>query len=134
VRQRFTEAVEQWEDALDVPVERAGRYLASRLPEGASDPAETIIYLDRWCTRHLPQDCAAQHTAPHNARYGGVEDRMVSAGLPRHTVLTELVGVVRTGRRLVELGSAATDEDRRAYQARKAAVLRAAETPATPCE
>jgi hypothetical protein len=51
------------------------------VPDGTTEPDETIADLDRWCLRHLDEHSGARH----NARHDGIEDRMVSASLPKHT-------------------------------------------------
>lgn len=119
----FDEAIERWEDALNRPLERSGRYLTSRLPDGAAEPDLTADYLDRWCAQQLQPSTGARHNAHHQ----GIDDRMVSAKLPQHTTLTELTSVLRTGQYLTELGHSATETQWQAYRTRKAAVLRAAE-------
>jgi hypothetical protein len=80
-RDHYTAAIKQWEDALDRPWERSGRFLFSRMPDGITEPDETAADLDRWCLRHLEENNGARH----NARHAGIEDRMVSANLPEHT-------------------------------------------------
>jgi hypothetical protein len=80
-RDQYTATVDRWEAALDRPWERSGRFLASRMPDGTTEPDETIADLDRWCLRHLDEHSGARH----NARHDGIEDRMVSARLPKHT-------------------------------------------------
>jgi hypothetical protein len=82
-RDLYTAAIEQWEDALNRPWERSGRFLSSRMPDGTTEPDETAADLDQWCVQHL----AENHGARHNARHAGIEDRMVSANLPEHTPL-----------------------------------------------
>lgn len=118
-QEQFADAIRYWEDALNRPLERSGRYLASRLPDGATDPDRCAEYLDRWCVRHLEPSDGARY----NARHGGIEDRMVSAKLPKHTRLTELNSLLRTARYLTELGDRATDAEWQAYQARKTTIL-----------
>ena len=119
VQERFAGAIRSWEDALNQPLERSGRYLASRLPDGAADPDRCADYLDQWCVRNLEPSDGARY----NARHSGIEDRMVSAKLPKHTRLTELNSLLRTACYLNELGDRATDAEWQAYHARKAAIL-----------
>jgi hypothetical protein len=71
-RDQYTAAIDQWEDALNRPWERSGRLVASRLPDGTTEPDETAADLDRWCLRHLEENDGARH----NARHDGTEDRM----------------------------------------------------------
>lgn len=114
---RYDVEVERWEDALDRPWEHSGHFLASRLPDGLSDPQWTAEYLDRWCARHIPETSAARSLA----KTAGTEDRMVSANLPRHTTLTEVTSVARYARYLTEHDC--SDAELRAHQARKADVF-----------
>lgn len=125
-RDRYTNAVNQWDAALDRPWERSGRFLASRMPDGTTEPDRTIADLDHWCVNHLDEHSSARH----NARHDGTEDRMVSANLPAHTPVTEMTSLTRTAAYLARRGAEATDAERDAYQQRKArvlATLRAAE-------
>lgn len=121
-QERYQEEVDRWEDVLDRPWERSGAFLSSRMPEGCSDPAWTADYLDRWCARHIPEASAARSLA----RDAGTEDRMVSAGLPKHTALTEMTSVLRHGRYLLDAGIT-TGPEVEAHQARKADVFARAE-------
>lgn len=118
-RDQHTPTVDRWEDALDRPWERSGRFLASRMPDGTTDPAASAADLDQWCLRHLEPNSGARH----NARAEGIEDRMVSATLPEHTPLTEMTSLTRTTAYLARRGADATDAERDAYQQRKARVL-----------
>ena len=77
-RDHYTAAIEQWEDALNRPWERSGRFLASRMPDGTTEPDETAVDLDQWCLRHLEENSDARH----NARDDGIVDRVFSANLP----------------------------------------------------
>jgi hypothetical protein len=125
-RDRYTAIVDRWEDGLDQPWERSGRFLASRMPDGTTEPDVTAADLDRWCLRHLDENSGTRH----NARHDDIEDRMVSATLPEHTPLTEMTSLTRTASYLIQRGADATEAERDAYQARKArvlATLRAAE-------
>jgi hypothetical protein len=114
-RDHYTAAIEQWEDALNRPWERSGRFLASRMPDGTTEPDETVADLDQWCLRHLEENDGARH----NARYAGIEDRMVSANLPEHTPLTEMNSLTRTAAYLIQRGAEATEAEREAYENRK---------------
>jgi hypothetical protein len=118
---RYAEAVERWEDALDQPWERSGPFLSSRLPGGLSDPDETASYLDRWCAKHI------EDGTRRLADDKGITDRMVSANLPKHTPVTESNSVLRTATYLFKRGAAATDAEREAFEVRKQAVLRKAQ-------
>jgi len=119
VRDVYTGTVDQWESALDRPWERSGRFLASRMPDGTTEPDETIADLDQWCMRHLDENSGTRH----NARHDGIEDRMVSANLPTHTPVTEMTSLTRTVTYLTKRGAEATSAERDAYQARKTALL-----------
>jgi hypothetical protein len=114
-RDHYTAAIDQWEDALNRPWERAGRFLSSRMPDGTTEPDQTAADLDQWCLRHLEEN----HGARHNARHDGVEDRMVSANLPEHTPLTEMNSLTRTAAYLSRRGAEATEAERDAYKTRK---------------
>lgn len=114
-RDQYTAAMEQWEDALNRPWERSGRFLSSRLPDGTTEPDETAADLDQWCLRHLEEN--------HGARHDGIEDRMVSANLPEHTPLTEMNSVTRTAAYLIQRGVEATEAEREAYEIRKEALM-----------
>jgi hypothetical protein len=116
---QYTAAIDQWEDALNRPWERSGRYLASRMPDGTTEPDQTAVDLDRWCLRHLEENDGARR----NARHDGTEDGMVSANLPEHTPLTEMNSLTRTAAYLIQRGSAATEAERVAYESRKEALL-----------
>lgn len=118
-RDRYTARVDRWESALDQPWERSGRFLSSRMPDGTTEPDQSIADLDRWCLRHLDEHSGARH----NARHDGIEERMVSANLPKHTPLTEMTSFTRTAAYLIRRGSDATEAERDAYQARKTALL-----------
>jgi hypothetical protein len=118
-RDHYSAAVDQWEDALNRPWERSGRFLASRMPDGTTEPDETAAGLDQWCLRHLEEN----HGARHNARHSGLEDRMVSANLPVHTLVTEMTSLTRTATYLIQRGSDATDAERDAYETRKMALM-----------
>jgi len=114
----YTEAVQHWERALDEPVVRSGRYLSDQLPDGANNPAWYAEHLDQWCTgRFGPGDGVVS-----NARHAGIEDRMVSANLPKHTDLTEMNSVLRYSLYLINRGEPITAAERDAHDARKAAV------------
>jgi hypothetical protein len=117
-RDQYTATIDRWEDALDRPWERSGRFLASRMPDGTIEPDQTATYLDQWCLRHLDEN----HGARHNARHDGIEDRMVSANLPQHTPLTEMNSLTRTAAYLIKRGADATEAERDAYEARKKAL------------
>jgi hypothetical protein len=118
-RERYTATVDRWDDALDRPWERSGRFLASRMPDGTSDPNQTIADLDQWCLRHLDDNSGARH----NARPDGIEERMVSANLPKHTPFTEMNSLTRTAGYLIRRGTETTTAERDAYETRKKAVL-----------
>jgi hypothetical protein len=118
-RDQHTATMDRWEDALDQPWERSGRFLSSRMPDGTTDPDATIADLDQWCLRHLDEHSGARH----NARHDGIEDRMVSVTLPQHTPLTEMNSLTRTAAYLTARGAEATHAERDAYQARKTALL-----------
>jgi hypothetical protein len=118
-RDHYIAAIKQWEDALDRPWERSGRFLASRMPDGTTEPDETAADLDRWCLRHLEENNGAWH----NARHAGIEDRMVSANLPEHTPLTEMNSLTRTAAYLIRRGGEVTEAERDAYEARKKALM-----------
>ncbi|TDV41694.1 hypothetical protein [Actinophytocola oryzae] len=118
-RDQYTATIDQWEDALNRPWERSGRLLASRMPDGTTEPDETAADLDQWCLRHLEEN----HGARHNPRHDGIEDRMVSANLPRHTPLTELNCLTRTAAYLMRRGAEATEAEREAYENRKKAMM-----------
>lgn len=124
VRERYAPTLDRWDEALDRPWERSGRFLASRMPDGTTDPDATIADLDQWCLRHLDEHSGARH----NARADGIEDRMVSAILPAHTPLTEMTSLTRTATYLARRGAEATPAERDAYQQRKARVLAALNT------
>lgn len=128
-REQYAPTLDRWDDALDRPWECSGRFLASRMPDGTTEPDQTIADLDQWCLRHLDEHIGARH----NARHDGIEDRIVSANLPKHTPITEMNSLTRTAGYLIRRGTDATEAERDAYQQRKArvlAALRAAE--ATP--
>lgn len=55
--------------------------MASRMPDGTTEPDEIAADLDQSCLLHLEENNGARH----NARQDGIEDRMVSANLPEHT-------------------------------------------------
>lgn len=114
-RDYYTAAIEQWEDALNRPWERSGRFLASRMPDGTTGPDENAADLDQWCLRHLEQNDGARR----NARHDGIDDRMVSANLPEHTSLTEMNSLTRTAAYLTQRGSQATEAEWHAYKTRK---------------
>lgn len=118
-RDQYIAAIDQWEDALNRPWERSGRFLASRMPDGATEPDETAADLDQWCVRHLEENDGARH----NARHDGIEDGMVSASLPAHTPVTEMTSLTRTAAYLIERGTDATDAERDAYATRKKTVM-----------
>jgi hypothetical protein len=118
-RDHYTVAIEQWEDALNRPWERSGRFLSSRMPDGTTEPDATAADLDQWCLRHLEEN----HGARHNARHEGIEDRMVSANLPEHTPLTEMNSLTRTAAYLIQRGSAATEAERNSYENRKKVLM-----------
>ncbi|MFL6140445.1 MAG: hypothetical protein ACJ72N_01070 [Labedaea sp.] len=116
---QYADTVNRWDEALDRPWERSGPFLASRMPDGTSEPDQTIADLDRWCLCHLERD----HGARHNARHDGTEDRLVSAHLPTHTPITEIASLTRTATYLTRRGTETTQAEREAYQARKTALL-----------
>jgi hypothetical protein len=118
-RDQYSTTVDRWEDALDRPWERAGRFLASRMPEGTTDPDHSAANLDRWCLRHLDEHTGTRH----NARHDGIEDHMVSANLPRHTPVSEIASLTRTATNLIKRGTRATESERDAYEIRKKALL-----------
>lgn len=118
-RDHYTATSERWEDALNRPWERSGRFLASRMPDGASEPNETAADLDQWCLRHLEENDGARHNACH----AGIEDRMVSANLPEHTPLTEMNSLTRTAAYLIQRGVDKTAFERDAYETRKKALM-----------
>src|SRR4051812_7367173 len=119
VRDQYTATVDRWEDALDQPWERSGPFLASRMPDGTTEPDKTAADLDRWCLRHLDEHSGIRH----NARHDGIEDRMVSANLPEHTPVTEMTSLTRTATYLIKRGAEATRTERETYTARKKAML-----------
>ena len=114
-RDQYIAAIEQWEDTLNRPWERSGRFLSSRMPDGTTEPDETAADLDQWCLRHLEENDGARH----NARHEGIEDRMVSANLPEHTPVTEMTSLTRTAAYLIQRGAEATDAERDEYDVRK---------------
>lgn len=114
-RDRHTVAIELWEDALNRPWERSGRFLSSRMPDGTTEPDQTAADLDRWCLRHLEENDGARH----NARQAGTEALMVSANLPERTPLTEMNSLTRTAAYLIQRGAEATEAERDAYESRK---------------
>lgn len=114
-RDQYTATIHQWVDALNRPWERSGPFLASRMPDGSTEPDRTAADLDQWCLRHLEENDGARH----NARHDGTEDRMVSANLPEHTPVTEMNSVTRTAAYLIQRDSEATDAERAAYETRK---------------
>jgi hypothetical protein len=118
-RDQYTAAIDQWEDALNRPWERSGRFLSSRMPDGTTEPDETAAALDQWCLRHLDENDGARH----NARHDGIEDRMVSANLPEHTPVTEMTSLTRTAAYLIQRGEGATEAERAAYETRKKALM-----------
>lgn len=118
-RDRYTAAIEQWEDALNRPWERSGRFLSSRMPDGTTEPDETAADLDHWCLRHLEENNGARN----NAGYEGVEDRMVSGNLPKHTAVTEMTSLTRTAAYLIKRGSKVTQAERDAYEVRKKTLM-----------
>lgn len=115
-QERYREEIERWEDALDRPWERSRAFLSSRMPQGCSDPAWTADYLDRWCTRHSHETDAARSFAKQD----GIEDRMVSANLPKHTTLTEMNRELRVAARLMKAGTPQTDPEWVAHRQRRA--------------
>lgn len=118
-RDRYSAAIDQWEDALNRPWEHSGRFLSSRMPDGTTEPDQTAADLDRWCLRHLEENDGARH----NARHGGIEDRMVSANLPEHTLVTEMNSLTRIAAYLIQRGTAATGAERDAYENRKKTLM-----------
>jgi hypothetical protein len=118
-REQYAAAIDQWEDVLNRPWERSGQFLASRMPDGTTEPDETAADLDRWCLRHLAENNGARH----NARHDGIEDRMVSANLPKHDLVTELTSLTRTAAYLTQRGSETTDAERDAYATRKKTLM-----------
>ncbi|TCO46448.1 hypothetical protein [Actinocrispum wychmicini] len=118
-RDQYAAVVDQWEDALDRPWERPGRFLASRLPGGTTEPVETAAELDDWCQGHMEKNSGTRH----NARHDGIEDRMVSANLPSHTPVTEINSLTRTAAYLARRGCHATEAELEAYEARRKAML-----------
>jgi hypothetical protein len=113
--ERFAPVLTEWESGLDEPWS-AGPIRNSRLPEGAADPARAAARLDTWCAAH------ALASARNLAEQNGIADRMVSAGLPTHTETSEAASLLRQANHITERG--ATPEQRAAFEARKAAVLR----------
>jgi hypothetical protein len=91
-RDQYTATADRWEDALDRRWEHSGRFLASQMPDGTTNPDRTAADLDEWCLRHLEESSGARH----NARHDGIEDRMVSAILPEHTPVTEMTSLTRS--------------------------------------
>lgn len=89
------------------------------MPDGTTDPEASAAELDQWCLRHLDERSGTRH----NARQEGIEDRMVSANLPKHLPLTEMNSLTRTAAYLAQHGSHATEAERYAYQQRKARLL-----------
>lgn len=124
-RDHYTVAIEQWEDALDLPWERSGRFLVSRMPDGTTKPDETAAGLDQWCVQHL----AENHGARDNARHAGIEDRMVSANLPEHTPLTEMNSPTRTAAYLIGRDGEVTERD--SHEVRKKALMAKLDQAAT---
>jgi hypothetical protein len=118
-RDQYAAVVDQWADALNRPWERSGRFLASRMPDGTTEPDQTAADLDQWCLRHLDENSGARH----NARHDGIEERMVSANLPEHTPVTEINSLTRTAAYLAQRGTDATEAEREAYEIRKKAML-----------
>jgi hypothetical protein len=118
-RDQYTATIDQWEDALNRCWERSGRFLASRMPDGITEPDQTAADLDQWCLRHLEDN----HGARHNARHDGIEHRMVSANLPQHTSPTEMNSLTRTAAYLIQRGAEATELERDAYDNRKKALM-----------
>lgn len=124
-RDQYIGTADRWENALDRPWERAGRFLASRMPDGTTDPDHTAtdldldLDLDRWCLRRLDEHNGTRH----NARHDGIEDRMVSASLPKHTPITEIASLTRTATYLSKRGPETTETEREAYEARKQALM-----------
>ncbi|MFL6122972.1 hypothetical protein [Actinophytocola sp.] len=118
-RDQYTAAIEQWEDALNRPWERSGRFLASRMPDGTTEPDETAADLDQWCLQHLKQN----HGARHNAHNDGLEDHMVSANLSKHTPVTEIASLTRTAIYLARRGTATSPAELDAYETRKKILL-----------
>jgi hypothetical protein len=114
-RDQYTATIDRWDDALNRPWERSGRFLASRMPDGTTEPDETAADLDQWCLRHLEEYDGARH----NARHDGIEDRMVSANLPEHTSVTEMTSLTRTAAYLIQRGAEITRAERGAYERRK---------------
>lgn len=119
VSERYSTSPDAWEDALNRPWERSGRFLSSRMPSGTAEPGETAAYLDQWCARHLNSNDGARH----NARHDGIEDRMVSANLPGHTPVTEIASLTRTAAYLTQPGTETTTTERNAYETRKKRLL-----------
>lgn len=111
--------MDRWEDALNRPWERSGRFLASRMPDGTTEPNQTAADLDQWCFQHLEENSGTRH----NARHDGIEDRMVSANLPQHTPVTQITSLTRTAAYLAQCGSQATEAEREAYEARKKTLM-----------
>jgi len=116
--ERYGPVLADWDDALNRPWERSGHYVSCRLPDGASDPADSAAYLDRWCGEHL----GPRNGARRRAERDGIAEQMVSAMLPTHTLATESASLLRTAAHLSTHG-AATDGERDAYQARKRQIL-----------
>jgi hypothetical protein len=117
--ERYSTNIDAWEDALNRPWERSGRFVSSRMPSGTAEPGETAAYLDQWCARHMKPNDGARH----NARRVGIEDRMVSANLPGHTPVTEIASLTRTAAYLIQRGSQATEAERDAYATRKKTMM-----------
>lgn len=118
-RDRYTAVMDRWEDALDRPWERSGRFLVSRMPDGTTEPDQTAADLDRWCSQHLEENSGTRHNAHHD----GIEDRMVSANLPQHTPVTEINSLTRTAAYLAQRGFDATEVERKAYETRKKTLM-----------
>ncbi|MGB3438258.1 MAG: phosphotransferase [Actinophytocola sp.] len=124
-RRRF----ESWEDALNQPWERSGRFLASQMPDGTTEPDETAADLDQWCLQHLEENDGARD----NARYDGIEAPMVTANLPEHTPITEMNSLTRTAAYLIQRGSQATEAERDAYETRRKALMAKLSQAETEC-
>jgi hypothetical protein len=118
-RDQYTATIDRWEDALDRPWERVGRFVLSRMPDGTTEPDRTAADLDQWCLRHLDEHNGTRN----NARHDGIEDRMVSANLPHHTSVTEIASLTRTAAYLIKRSTEATETEREAYKARKQALM-----------
>lgn len=58
------------------------------MPDGITEPDQIFADLDQWCLRHLDEHSGTRK----NARHNGIEDRMVSANLPKYWQTTRPPG------------------------------------------